>query len=230
MFAVNIVVAVVLGIVIGLERQWWNHPAGLRTNALVALGAALFVSIGGLLAEAGQGARTDPARIVSYVVSGLGFLGGGVIFREGLTVKGMTTAATIWCTGAIGALAGSSFLVEALLGTVAILTVHLTLRPVVIWMEKGRLKAIDVETNYRVSVSCRGDHEAVLRNILLRHAGDHPNLSLQSLATEEPEPGHPTVAATLLAAERCDRLIEDIIKRLSIEPAVTAVSWQRLGG
>src|ERR1700738_4876556 len=98
---VNMAVALLLGIIIGLERQWRQHPAGLRTTALVALGAALFVSMSKLMND-----TQSPTRIVSYVVSGLGFLGGGVILREGMTVKGINTAATVWCTGAVGALAG----------------------------------------------------------------------------------------------------------------------------
>jgi putative Mg2+ transporter-C (MgtC) family protein len=230
MFAVNIAVALVLGIAIGLERQWWMHPAGLRTNTLVALGAALFVSFSSLVDDAGQAAHIDPTRIVSYVVSGLGFLGGGVILREGMTVKGLNTAATIWCTGAVGSLAGSGFLLEATFGTGAILLVHIGLRPVAIRMEKLRLKAVDVETNYRIRVTYRGDKEALIRNILLRHAGDNPKINIQSLATDETDPTHPSVVAALFATERCDRVIEDIIKRLCIEPEVTGASWQRIQG
>ena len=92
-FALNIFVALLLGVVIGFERQWRQHQAGLRTNALVALGAALFVSLSRLIEDQGS-----PTRIASYIVSGLGFLGGGVILRDGLNVKGINTAATIWCT------------------------------------------------------------------------------------------------------------------------------------
>src|SRR5579871_2086261 len=100
-FLLNVAAAVLLGMAIGLERQWRSHPAGLRTNTLVSLGAALFVSLSLLMNDTGS-----PTRIASYVVSGLGFLGGGVIHRDGLTVKGLNTAATLWCSGAIGTLAG----------------------------------------------------------------------------------------------------------------------------
>src|ERR1700679_4159840 len=94
-FIFHISVALLLGVVIGVERQLRQHTAGLRTNALVALGAALFVSLSTLMNDS-----NSPTRIASYIVSGLGFLGGGVIVREGFTVKGMNTAATLWCTGA----------------------------------------------------------------------------------------------------------------------------------
>src|SRR5580704_903775 len=123
-FLVNIIAALALGTAIGLERQWRQHQAGLRTNALVALGAALFVSLSRLMDDV-----NSPTRIASYIVSGLGFLGGGVILRDGLTVKGLNTAATLWCTGAVGTLAGAGFHLEAITGTAAVLAVHLGLRP-----------------------------------------------------------------------------------------------------
>src|SRR6516162_6818147 len=118
-FTLNIGAALVMGVVIGLERQWRQHTAGLRTNTLVCLGAALFVAMGALIAE--------PSRVAAQVVSGIGFLGGGVILREGFTVRGMNTAATLWCSAAVGVLAGTGFLVEAALGTAAVLIVHLGL-------------------------------------------------------------------------------------------------------
>src|SRR5580700_10379569 len=123
-FVGNIVAALSMGMAVGLERQWRSHPAGLRTNALVALGAALFVSLSVLMND-----TNSPTRIASYVVSGLGFLGGGVILRDGLNVKGLNTAATLWCSGAVGTLSGAGFPLEALTGTAAILAVHLGLRP-----------------------------------------------------------------------------------------------------
>ena len=90
LFLFNMLAAALMGMAIGVERQWRSHPAGLRTNTLVALGAALFVSLSLLMDDKGS-----PTRIASYVVSGLGFLGGGVILRDGLTVKGLNTAATL---------------------------------------------------------------------------------------------------------------------------------------
>src|SRR5579872_3906396 len=103
-FTLNVAVALFLGVLIGLERQFRQHAAGLRTNALVCVGAALFVALG-VMVEPGAGT----ARVASYVVSGLGFLGGGVILREGFSVRGLNTAATLWCTGAVGALSGAGF-------------------------------------------------------------------------------------------------------------------------
>jgi putative Mg2+ transporter-C (MgtC) family protein len=103
----------VLGSLIGAERQWRQRTAGLRTNALVALGAAAFVMVAGMTIAADH-----PLQIAAQVVSGIGFIGGGVIFREGLLVKGLNTAATLWCSAAVGVLCGSGFAKEAAVVTV----------------------------------------------------------------------------------------------------------------
>src|SRR6516162_9686269 len=129
--------------------------------------------------------EASPTRIASYVVSGLGFLGGGVILRDGLNVKGMNTAATIWCSGAVGTLAGSGFPLHAAVGTAAVLLAHTLLRPVVSRLEAHHRTAPDVETYYRLRVACHHPHEAVIRMVLLRHVGNNPRMSLQGLATDE---------------------------------------------
>ncbi|GGY58361.1 hypothetical protein GCM10010326_61230 [Streptomyces xanthochromogenes] len=123
-FALRLAVGVGCGALIGVERQWRARTAGLRTNALVAAGATLFV----LYSEA-VGDDTSPTRVASYVVSGIGFLGGGVILRDGASVHGLNTAATLWCSAALGVLAASGRLDLALIGTAAVLAVHLLLRP-----------------------------------------------------------------------------------------------------
>jgi putative Mg2+ transporter-C (MgtC) family protein len=224
-FLFNIGVALALGTLIGLERQWRQHQAGLRTNALVALGAALFVSLSRLMGDEGS-----PTRIASYIVSGLGFLGGGVILRDGLTVKGMNTAATLWCTGAVGTLAGAGFPLEGIAGTAAVLAVHLGLRPVVRWIETRTKTTTDVETYYRLRVVCEQGQGAHIRAILLRHIGGHARMSVQGISTDESDKEGKVIVADVYALERNDRTMEDIVARLSIEPEVTGVSWQRVAG
>jgi putative Mg2+ transporter-C (MgtC) family protein len=224
-FLLNIAVALALGTVIGLERQWRQHQAGLRTNALVALGAALFVSLSSLIGD-----ENSPTRIASYIVSGLGFLGGGVILRDGLTVKGMNTAATLWCAGAVGTLAGAGFPFEAIAGTVAVLAVHLGLRPVVRWVDAHTKTTTDVETYYRLRVACAGGEGSHIRTILMRHISGNARMSVQGISTEESDKEGRVIVADVYASERNDRALEQIVARLSIEPEVTGVSWQRATG
>ncbi len=101
-FEMRLLLAFVLGAIIGLERQWQHKIAGLKTNSLVAGGAALFI----LLSEKITGDSSAAARVAAQIVTGIGFLGAGVIMREGINISGINTAATIWCSGAIGSIAG----------------------------------------------------------------------------------------------------------------------------
>jgi putative Mg2+ transporter-C (MgtC) family protein len=223
-FTLHVGVALLLGMAIGLERQFRQHPAGLRTNALVCVGAALFVSLSKLMGD-----HDSPTRIASYIVSGVGFLGGGVILREGLTVRGMNTAATLWCSAAVGTLAGAGFLLHAVLGTLAVLTVHLALRPLGHWIDSRVRTAINVEMSYRLRVLCDQQHEGIIRTILLRHINAHPGMTIQGIATQDAEsPDKTTVVADVFSVRRNDRAMEEVMSRLNIEPTVTAVRWEHV--
>jgi putative Mg2+ transporter-C (MgtC) family protein len=123
-FALRLGAALLLGAAIGLERQWRQRTTGLRTNALVAVGAAMFVIMGGLIS--GDGSQ---GRVAAYVVSGIGFLGGGVILKDGFNIRGLNTAATLWCTAAVGTLAALGQIGLAAVGTAAVLVSNLLLRP-----------------------------------------------------------------------------------------------------
>src|SRR4051794_16104523 len=123
----RIFVAIALGAAIGLERQWRLRTAGIRTNALVSVGARLFVIMGAV--GLGQDAGADPTRVAAQVVSGIGFLGAGVILRDGFDIRGLTTAATLWCAAAIGSLAGAGMEIMALIGCLAIIATNTLLRP-----------------------------------------------------------------------------------------------------
>jgi putative Mg2+ transporter-C (MgtC) family protein len=100
-FSMRMGLALVLGALMGLERQWHQRMAGTRTNALVATAASAFTMIGLVVAD-----PTGASRIVGQIVTGIGFLGAGVIFKEGGTVHGLNTAATVWCSAAVGSLCG----------------------------------------------------------------------------------------------------------------------------
>jgi putative Mg2+ transporter-C (MgtC) family protein len=124
----RLIVALLLGSAVGFEREVTDRPAGMRTHALAAEGSALFTMAGLLIAEeslkAGY-ASTDPGRIASIVVQGIGFLAAGVIFAHGARVQGLTTAAGLWVTSAIGILAGAGFYflaISAAIATVVVLT------------------------------------------------------------------------------------------------------------
>lgn len=125
-FAIRLLVGFFLGVGIGIERQWLRSRAILKTNVLVTLGAAMFVMLS--IMTPGD---ASPTRISAQIVSGVGFLGGGVILREGASVRGTNTAATLWCAAAIGTLVGSGYFVQAYCGTFAVVSANLLLRPLV---------------------------------------------------------------------------------------------------
>ncbi len=132
--ALRLLGAAVVGAVIGFERELRDQPAGFRTHMLVALGSCIFTVIsaygfGALAGERGY-VRVDPSRIAAQIVTGIGFLGAGVIFRQGLTVRGLTTAASLWVTAALGMAVGAGAYVVAGAGTVVALLTIAALRPV----------------------------------------------------------------------------------------------------
>jgi putative Mg2+ transporter-C (MgtC) family protein len=224
-FLVNIAVALTLGIAIGLERQIRQRTAGLRTNALVCVGAALFVSLGVLV----QGDTTSTARMASYVVSGIGFLCGGVILREGFNVRGMNTAATLWCSAAVGTLAGSGHLLEAVTGTVVVLGIHLGLRPVVAKIDEHFKMAPDAEAIYQMRVVCQSAQTAVVRNVFMRHVNSQANMMVQGIATHDTGiAGTEEVVAEIYCSKGNDKYMNELVARLNIEPSVTSVSWKKV--
>lgn len=147
--------ALALGAVIGLERQFRLHPAGLRTNSLVCCGASLFVSVSLLAYD-----TNSPTRVASYVVSGIGFLGGGVILREGFNVRGIETAATLWCSAAVGVLSGMGFPLEASIGAALVLGINLGVRPIARRIEAWASASDGGETTYRLQIIAPGSNGA----------------------------------------------------------------------
>ncbi|MCX2562055.1 MgtC/SapB family protein [Acetobacter farinalis] len=118
--------AFVLGALIGAERQYRQRTAGIRTNALVALGAAAFVDLAQRLAGG-----VESLKVIAYVVSGVGFIGAGTIIKDGASVRGMNTAATLWCSAAVGACTGADMLAEGALLTFFVIAGNTVLRLVV---------------------------------------------------------------------------------------------------
>lgn len=129
-FTIRVLVALVAGLCIGFERQWHHKSAGLRTTTLVALGSAFYVLLSIIITKNSG----DVTRIIGQVVTGIGFLCAGVIFREGVSVHGLTTAVTIWCSSAIGCLAAAGYYMETFIATFLILFVNIILKPVDIWL------------------------------------------------------------------------------------------------
>lgn len=224
--AANIGAGLGLGAIIGLERQWRARMAGLRTNALVAAGSALFV----LLSTYGFTGATsttgyDGSRVAAQIVSGIGFLGAGVIMRDGLSVRGLNTAATLWCSAAVGALAGTGLYVVAVLGTAGVVGANTLLRPLARRLDRETRGGSEVTTDYHFEVVCSEPEEAHVRTLVVQ-AVTRPGFRLRSVHSQDVETaGKVMVSADLTTEKRDDSLLEEAVSRLSLEPAVSAVSW-----
>jgi len=129
-FTSRVMMALLAGLIIGFERQWHHKSAGLRTTTLVSLGSAFYVLLSITITQS----TGDATRIIGQVVTGIGFLCAGVIFREGVSVHGLTTAVTIWCSSAIGCLAAAGYYMETFIATGLILLVNIVLKPVDKWL------------------------------------------------------------------------------------------------
>jgi putative Mg2+ transporter-C (MgtC) family protein len=219
--AANLAVAVTVGAAIGFERQWRQRLAGLRTNTLVALGAASFVVFENLVST-----EPSPTRVAAQVVSGIGFLGAGIIFREGVNVRGLNTAATLWCSAAVGVLAGGGALAYAALAASMVIGVNLLLRPLVQRINQQPLASADLQSGYVVNVVCKGDGEAHVRALLLQGltVGALHLRQLDSSNIEDSD--RVEVLAVLSADARSDGVLEQTVGRLSLEPSVTAARWR----
>ena len=218
--ALDLIMALLLGGVIGFERQWRQRLAGLRTNTLVSLGAAIFVVF------EGQFTDTSPTRVAAQVVTGIGFLGAGVIWKEGVNVRGLNTAATLWCSAAVGLLAGAGYWRHALLAAVLVVGVNLVLRPLVSLVNRQPIDSADIETSYIVNVTCQAADEARIRALLVQGVGVS-DLHLSELESVEIEgTGRIEVTATLTSDKRRELALEYIVVHLSVEPGVTAARWR----
>jgi putative Mg2+ transporter-C (MgtC) family protein len=218
---VRLALALMLGSAIGFERQWHQKMAGSRTNALVALGAAGFVIFSAMYPGA-----DSPTRVAAQIVSGIGFLGAGVILREGVNVHGLNTAATLWCSAMVGTFAGGGFLMAAAAAATFVVITNLLLRPLVRRLNRRILTSSDAETYYTVEVTCKSAEEAHMRSLLLTTL-QGAGLGLRRLESEDiPDTSKVSVVANAMSSARNDAALEQIVGRLSLESYVSAATWQ----
>lgn len=217
--AVSLVVAFALGTLIGAERQYRQRTAGLRTNVLVAVGAAAFVDLGMRL-EASRGAVST----VAYVISGVGFLGAGVIMKEGMNVRGLNTAATLWCSAAVGAFAGADLPLEAAFVTAAVLAGNTLLRPLVNAINRAPIDESASEATYEVQVTTAPDGAGPARDLLVERleAAHYP---VGGIAVIERGEDAVEVVATLVATAVAAAELDAVTTDLARLPGIRHATW-----
>ena len=167
-FIIRISICFILSILIGIERQYRHKTVGLRTNVLVSLGAFMFVSV------SFDFSNLDHTRIAAQVVSGIGFLGAGVILRDGNRIKGLNTAATLWCVAAIGVLTAFGMILQAIIGTAFILISNIVLRLI----SHKIMDKVKIRENCIIDIICDIDEEKIIRNLVIKLTNKY-NLTLK---------------------------------------------------
>ncbi len=216
---VSLVTAFLLGGLIGFERQVRQRTAGLRTNTLVAVGAAAFVAMANQL-----GGHDGSVHVVAYVVSGIGFLGAGAIMKEGANVTGLNTAATLWGSAAVGACAGANLIGEALVTALFVLASNTLLRPVVNRINRRPVHEEFSEATYAVYVICQRAKQPEVREKLveLLEAASYPvrDVDQHPFGQTDAE-----IEATLYATAVEAPELERVMTLLEAEPGVLQAFW-----
>jgi putative Mg2+ transporter-C (MgtC) family protein len=217
---VSLLTAFVFGTIIGAERQYRQRSAGLRTNVLVAVGASAFVDLAYHLSEA-DGA----VRVIAYVVSGIGFLGAGAIMKEGMNVRGLNTAATLWASAAVGCCAGADMVAQAALLTIFVLGGNTLLRPLVNAIDRIPIDEQASEASYDVVVTTDAASVAAVRELLLEklEAANYPvrdiDVTYRTSDTAE-------IVATLVSQSIEPEELDAVVAGLAGQPGVRHATWQ----
>jgi putative Mg2+ transporter-C (MgtC) family protein len=217
--ALALLTAFLLGGAIGFERQWRQRTAGLRTNVLVAVGAAAFVDLGLRVAGTDGGVR-----VIAYVVSGIGFLGAGVIMKEGAQVRGINTAATLWASAAVGAFAGSAQYGEAALVAAFVLAGNTLLRPLANYINRRPISPEATEAVYRVHVTCRPENVADARDLLSEELEQrsYPIRDVETLSEGEELI---ELAATLVPTTANPDDLDAVARHLERHDTIESATW-----
>ncbi len=216
---ISLSTAFVLGGLIGLERQYRQRTAGLRTNVLVAVGAAVFVDMANRL-----DGHAGAVHVAAYVVSGIGFLGAGVIMKGDGNIRGLNTAATLWGAAAVGACASADLILEATLAAGFVLAGNTLLRPLVNIINRQPIDDTASEVTYCVCVICdRQFQKATMDQLeLLLDEANYPvgDFDLHPFVQNEVQ-----IFATLLSTSVDSDALDAIVEKLMAQSSVTQAFW-----
>ncbi len=216
---VSLFVAFVLGTLIGAERQYRQRSAGLRTNVLVSVGAAAFVDLANHLTGA-----DGSVRVIAYVVSGIGFLGAGAIMKEGMNVRGLNTAATLWASAAVGSCAGADMVAQSVALTVFVLAGNTLLRPLVNAIDRIPLNEQSSEATYEIVVTTDAKHAAEVRDFLNEQL-QAANYPLRETKVVYRSNDNVEIAAMLVSLAVEAEELDAVVAALSKQPGVSYATW-----
>jgi len=218
-FVIRIGASALFGFLIGFERQLTGHPAGIRTNVLVSLGSCIFVILSFIMDT------PDRTRIAGQIVTGLGFLCSGIIFKDGVNVRGLNTAATIWCTAAIGVLASSGFILYAFVATLLLVAANVILRPI-----SNKINPLFDETGkcYQITAVCADDKKKLIRSIITEYISSSKlvltDLECKNVAEDKVK----IIAKMHVYGRHREEIAETLIEKIREEKHVSSVGWEIL--
>ena len=210
--------AFVMGTFIGVERQIRQRNAGLRTNILVSIGAAAFT----ILSYSMTTGNGDPSRVAAQIVSGIGFLGGGLILKDGLTVRGLNTAATIWCSAACGTLSGVGLYKEAAILVICVLLTHCLFRPLCALLEKLTAKVY----HYSIRAECQRNASNSIQKLIMDTLAFDQDVQLNSLFYKGDDE-RVTVCCDMATLGEHKVLLDLVVSRLRSRSEVYSVGWEK---
>ena len=217
---ISLITAFVLGTLIGAERQYRQRTAGLRTNVLVAVGAAAFVDLAMHLAGADGGVR-----VIAYVVSGIGFLGAGVIMKQGMDVRGLNTAATLWASAAVGSCAGADMVAQAVALTVFVIAGNTLLRPLVNAINRIPLDERSSEATYYFRLAVASDALPDMRDRLVERL-EGAKYPVADIAVVELGDNLLEIVATLVSTAIYPKELDAVAADLQRQPGVRHATWE----
>lgn len=217
-FLFEIIVCFLLSSCIGIERQFRRRLVGLRTIILVSLGAFLFVRFSYAFPN------SDMTRVAAQVVAGIGFLGAGVIIKDNKSVKGLTTAATLWCAAAIGVLCAANLLFEAAVGTLLVLFTNIVLRTI-----NTKINALTGNINYNMytfTIICEEDGESQILKTVKDIVKKHESL-INHIVTNEIENGNIKIELSIVDDSNNDFVSNDIMQKLAGRKDLISISLNK---
>lgn len=219
-FLYRISVSFILSLLVGLERQIRGRAIGLRTSVLVSVGTFMFVSFSIQLMT------PDVSRIASQVVSGIGFLGAGVILKDGTNIKGLNTAATLWCSAAIGVLCAGGLIIEAGIGTAFILFCNIVLRYITqkVHITKNKVTIYD---DYVLKLTLESEKSSKIKEMIMQKSEDEA-VSLTDMEINDVELGRVKINVGFRVLTEKNSIMEKLMNSVSNEKGVLASSIKKI--
>ncbi len=227
-FFIRMMLSVVLGAIIGAERELTKHFTGILTNILVCVGSFAFTAFSFIAENSG----VDVTRIAAGIVSGIGFLGAGVILSDGTKIKGINTAATVWAASAVGILCCLDKIWYAVMIAVTIVVSHLIIHPITAAIKKqqdyDKTKSKKEEAFYSVSVVCSEDDAPQIKEKLILHIREKEGVLLRRLESSDLDGGNVKVRAEISTKNKNHQLVESIVAHIAASKNIISTGWKRI--